>query len=513
MPVSFCKALSLMLLCLMPLHIVFAAEVDLQSRKEVILGGYYPAYPQVTMSSDAAKNTMITRGEYLAKMGDCLACHTNVKGGTPAFAGGLPIATPFGTFYSPNITPDKETGIGQWTEQDFIRALKEGRDPHGQNYFPVFPYVYFAKISEDDMRAMYAYFMSIPAVKQKNTPQPFPFNVPGARLSLWGWKLLFFYPNDQSVTYNPDESAAWNRGKYIVDGLGHCSMCHTPLNVLGSPKQKYYLTGGFVDGYWAPNITKYGLHSASHAEVADVFSTGQLINRAGPVAGPMADVNHNSLQYLTEEDRLAIATYLKTVISEETLGVSPSDDPPTLRRGKQVYLKACDVCHQSGMMSAPRIGDAANWYRRLKDNGLTTLYQRTIHGYNSMPVKGACVTCSENDLISAVNYLLNASLTRSQWQDVQRGGARKYPANGKTIYEENCAICHDTGKQGAPQLGNKAQWQSLLEQDVDVLVKQAINGPDHPKNAGCDTCTTGEVLEAIKYMIAQSKTEGNYSLW
>src|SRR5690606_35738320 len=106
----------------------------------------------------------------LAKMGDCIACHTDVKGGTAAFAGGLPIETPFGTFYSPNITPDKETGIGKWSEADFIRALKEGLDPQGRNYFPVFPYVYFSKITDDDARALYAYFMHIPAVKQKNKP-------------------------------------------------------------------------------------------------------------------------------------------------------------------------------------------------------------------------------------------------------------------------------------------------------------------------------------------------------
>lgn len=494
---------------------VFAAsQVDLSSRKEVLLDGYYPAYPPVTLTSDPVKNALIQHGEYLAKMGDCLACHTNVKGGTPAFAGGLPIATPFGTFYSPNITPDKETGIGKWTEQDFIRALKEGRDPHGRNYFPVFPYVYFSKISQEDARAMYTYFMSIPAVKQENISQPFPFNVPGARVSLWGWNLLFFFPHDNEIVYNPDESALWNRGKYIVDGLGHCSMCHTPLNVFGAPKQDYYLTGGFVDGYWAPNITKYGLHSATHTEVADVFSTGELINRAGPVAGPMADVNHNSLQYLTDEDRLAIATYLKTVISKESLGVSPSSAPPTLRRGKEVYLRACDVCHQAGAMSAPRIGDGHNWYMRLKESGLTGLYRHTFHGYNSMPVKGACVMCSENDLISAVNYILNASLSRSQWEDLERGGAQKYPANGRVVYDENCSACHNTGVDGAPKLGDTATWQVLLGQhNVDVLVENVLKGKAHSPNGGCEACTTGEVIEAIKYMISQSKTKGNYSLW
>lgn len=479
---------------------------------EPLIDGYYPAYPP-TAPTEGDQQELVKRGEYLAKMGDCIACHTNVKGKTPAFAGGLPINTPFGTFYSPNITPDKETGIGNWTEKDFIRALKEGRDPQGRNYFPVFPYVYFSKMTDDDARALYAYFMSIPAVKQKNKPLPFPFGVPGARFSLWGWNLLFFFPEDNDVPYDPQHSPAWNRGKYIVDTLGHCSMCHTPLNIFGAPKNRYYLTGGFIDGFWAPNITHYGLRSASRYEVADVFGKNQLINRAGPVAGPMAEVNHNSLSNLTEDDRVAIATYLKTVVSEEPLGVEPSESQPTLKRGKQVYVNACIICHQEGKMGAPLNGDGANWYRRLKASGLTGLYRHAIQGYNSMPVRGACVTCSDNDIIAATDYILNQSLSRSQWQDLATGRAAKYPSNGKQVYEENCSMCHNEGKQGAPKIGDKAIWQPIIAKNMDVLIEQTVNGEYHPKNGGCKHCTTDEVIEAIKYMVSQSKTEGNYSLW
>ncbi|STX40384.1 cytochrome c [Legionella donaldsonii] len=491
---------------------LWAAEENSSEPMDPLIEGYYPSYPPTTPAS-GVQEELIKRGEYLARMGDCIACHTDVKGKTPAFAGGLPINTPFGTFYSPNITPDKETGIGNWTEQDFIRALKEGRDPQGRNYFPVFPYVYFSKISDDDARALYAYFMNIPAVKQKNKDLPFPFGVPGARFSLWGWNLLFFFPEDNDITYESDKSPAWNRGKYIVDGLGHCSMCHTPLNIFGAPKNRFYLTGSFIDGYWAPNITKYGLHSASHYEVADVFAQGQLINKAGPVAGPMAEVNHNSLTYLTEEDRLAIATYLKTVVSEEPLGISPSESQPTLKRGKQVYVNSCIICHQKGEMGAPLIGNGANWYMRLKNSGLTGLYRHAIHGYNSMPVKGACVTCSDNDILAAVDYILNKSLSRSQWSDLAAGGSKKYPSNGKEIYNENCSMCHDSGKQGAPKIGDKAIWEPLIAKNMDVLIENTIKGEAHPKNGGCKHCTTGEVIEAIKYMVSQSKTEGNFSLW
>lgn len=508
-PIVFCVLFLLFLGC----EPLYAVETMLGTKKvEPLIDGYYPQYPP-TREATGVEKKLIERGEYLARAGDCIACHTDVKGGTPAFAGGLPINTPFGTFYSPNITPDKETGIGNWTEKDFIRALKEGRDPKGRNYFPVFPYVYFSKISDEDARAMYAYFMSIPPVNQKNKPLPFPFGVPGARFSLWGWNLLFFFPDKGEFKYRPDQSPEWNRGRYLVDGLGHCSMCHTPLNLFGAAKKRFYLTGGFVDGYWAPNITTYGLESASRFEIADVFVKGELINRAGPVAGPMAEVNHNSLSYLTEEDRLAIATYLKTVVSEEPLGLPPSEAQPTLKRGRQVYVNACIICHQKGELGAPRIGDGANWYMRLKSTGLSGLYRHAIHGYNQMPVKGACVTCSTNDIIAAINYILEKSLTRSQWSDLISAGSTKYPTDGKTVYQTSCSVCHDDGRLGAPKVGDKRAWRPLIQQNMDVLIENTLKGKHHPEHGGCKLCTTAEVIEAIKYMVSQSKTEGNYSLW
>lgn len=471
---------------------------------------FYPEYPP--LNPPPGKEALAKEGEYLAKMGDCIACHSDTKKGMPAYAGGLPLNTPFGTFYSPNITPDKETGIGNWTEQDFVRAMKEGRDPAGRNYFPVFPYIYFAKMTEHDARALYAYFMSIPPVKQENKSMPFPFNMPGARLGIWGWNLLFFFPEGNTINYDTNQSPAWNRGRYIVDTLGHCSMCHTPLNLLGGPKNRYYLTGAFVDGYWSPNITKHGLSSADPHEIANVFKENQLINNAGPVAGPMAEVNHNSLSHLTEEDRLAIATYLKTVVSEETLKVGPSTKgQSTIKRGRQVYVNSCIICHQNGEMGAPVIGNGSSWYQRLKTNGIVGLYRHAVDGYNSMPVKGGCVTCSDNDVIAGVDYLLKRSLSRSQWQDVVLGDTRKYPSNGKAIYDAHCAQCHNDGVQGAPKIGSPV-WKTLAAKNVDVLISNTINSKKHPKLAPSENCTTGEVIEAIKYMLSQSDV-GNYSLW
>jgi cytochrome c5 len=398
----------------------FAEGAAPESQGIVVLDGYYAAYPKTNPGVDAAEDELIHRGEYLSKAGDCIACHTNVKERVPAYSGRLPIETPFGTFYSPNITPDNETGIGLWTEADFVRSLKEGHGPNGKNYFPVFPFVAFANISDEDDHALYVYFRHIPAVHMENRSLPFPFSLPGARFTLWGWNLLFYYPNTR-FTPDPAQSSEWNRGKYLVDGLGHCSMCHTPLNPLGANISRYYLSGGFIDGYWAPSINKAGLEGVGIEEIADVFAKNQLLNQAGPVAGPMSEVNHDSLRYLTREDQLAIAMYLKTVESEDKYALAPSNEPPNLRRGKQVYTQVCSICHQRGEMGAPIIGIAANWYQRAQQSNMDGLYQHAIKGYNSMPIKGACVTCSDNDIKAAVDYILESSLTNAQRSNLERG--------------------------------------------------------------------------------------------
>lgn len=511
---SFSKKIIANLICL-TLASAFSASICANNQPALkLVDGYYPEYPPMQTTSPEHEE-LVKKGEYLSKMGDCISCHTNVEAGTSAYAGGLPIATPFGTFYSPNITPDKETGIGSWTKEDFRRALHEGKNPQGENYFPVFPFVYFSNVTDEDSDALYAYFMSIPAVHQKNTPLPFPFNMPGARFSLIGWKLLFFYPNKKTTLHDNNKSPAWNRGKYIVDGLGHCSMCHTPLNPLGATKDKYYLTGAFIDNFWAPNITKLGLASASRHEVAELFVKDELLHTDGRVAGPMAEVIHNSLQYLTASDRLAISTYLKSVESVEPLGVPASKEAPNLRRGKEVYLSSCIICHQDGKMSAPIIGNGSSWHNRLQTNGLKKLYENAIHGYNSMPIKGACVTCSNNDIISAVDYILDKSLSRSEKLNLtkEKESQKQHVTSGKQIYEEHCAACHDDGKNNAPIIGDSKTWQPLIKQNFDVLVKNTLNNKKHPKHGGCAKCETSEVMDAIKYILNQSQTEGDYILW
>ena len=361
---------------------------------------------------NAAQPSQRDRGAYLAKMGDCFSCHTSAH--YPDFAGGFPLKTPFGTLETPNITPDNDTGIGRWTKAEFAQALRQGRSPKGEHYFPAFPYPYFSTMSDEDIDALYAYFMSLPPVHQVNKPLHFPFNLPGARVLLGGWKVLFLPQKQHTPPEGPPPSSTWMRGRYIVDGLGYCGLCHTPLNKLGSPKERAYLTGAFVEGYWAPNITQANLASKSLQAITHVFQFDKRLHAPGKIAGPMAVVNHNSLRYLTKEDQLAIATYLKSVPSQ--MPSAPIDQPSKASRGQAVYARSCAMCHDAGATGSPRLGDQAAWTRRLSQQNLTQLYRHTIEGYRGMPAKGGCAACSDADLTAAVDYLLKQTLPPSQWK-------------------------------------------------------------------------------------------------
>ncbi|MGR9108438.1 MAG: c-type cytochrome [Gammaproteobacteria bacterium] len=502
------------------LAIFFASETEafhpIASGTELL--GIYPAYPVVNYRSQSDPEA-VRRGEYLAKIGDCIACHTDTRKDGPAFAGGLPIDTPFGTFYSPNITPDETTGIGRLTEKQFIRAMHQGILSDGSNAFPAFPYVYFNRVRIDDLKDLWAYLKAIPAVNKPNRGNTLPV-VLDWRILQYGWKILYFYPDRGYFKPDPTRSTAWNRGAYLVNGLGHCSMCHTPMNLFGAEQKKYFLTGAFIEGYWAPDITHYGLSTASRFQVADVFIDGELINKAGPVRGPMAEVNHDSLSYLTETDRLAIAEYLKSVESREPRNIPRqlSSQSP-LQRGEQVYENVCVICHLNGRVGAPRIGDEPNWEERVRVSGLATLYRHAINGFNKMPAKGGCLNCSDGDIIAGADYLIDHSLSDSFWESITNHGLKSREemtnlALGKKIYQENCRVCHAEGQLGAPRLADREQWKTLIRKNLDVLMLNTLKGVGNmPARGGCAQCSGSEVIAAVKYMVQQSLPEGNYSLW
>lgn len=472
----------------------------------------YPKYP-VPSIAPGVDPALVKKGEYLVKMGDCIACHTNSERDGKTFAGGLPFDTPFGTFYSQNITPDKETGIGNWTDAEFIRALREGVNPNGQNYYPVFPYVYFNRLSDDDILAIKAYLQSIPAVKQKNRPNkvPFPFSW---RFLQGGWKVLFFDFHKGQYKPDPTKSAKWNRGAYIVNGLGHCGMCHSPLNIFGAENLNKRLGGAFVNGYFAPNITSAALSKEKVSNIVKVFNQYEMLGGAGQVQGPMAEVDHDSLRYLKVEDLSAIAVYLKTVkpVKEKKMDLKGND------AGKEIYESKCSVCHASGAAGAPILGNVKDWEPRIKQ-GMNILYDHALNGFNSMPKKGTCMSCTDEQVKAAVDYLVDNSKTGSS-----EAGPKLAPTVapapdtsiqlGANVYKAKCAACHDTGILNAPIPGDIQAWKPLLAKGIDVLFINTIKGYEAmPAKGGCKTCTNAEVEAAVKYMANKSANNGNYSLW
>jgi mono/diheme cytochrome c family protein len=261
----------------------------------------------------AADSDVVARGAYLAGAAGCDDCHTDRAHGGRPYAGGLALATPFGTFYSPNITPDPDTGIGRWTDAQFLRAMREGVRPDGANYFPVFPYPSFTLITDEDALAIKAFLFSRPAAKEIDRPHDVPFPV-SWRFLQTGWKLLFFEKGPFRPA--PERAVAYNRGAYLVTALAHCGECHTPRNLLGAPDPSGFLAGtrDGPDGKKVPNITQdkeTGIGNWSENDIVGLLTDGHRPD-FDFVSGAMGEVVKNTAR-LTEEDRRAIAIFLKTV--------------------------------------------------------------------------------------------------------------------------------------------------------------------------------------------------------
>lgn len=489
------------------LGFILATNAHAQSAVPTKVIAEDPAIPYpVPNYGNGAQKALIQRGEYLAKAGDCIACHTDTAHKGKPFGGGYGIKTPFGLIYSPNLTADKETGIGNWTDEDFVRAMHDGISPSGSNYYPAFPFTSFTRVSKDDLLAIKAYLFSIPTVhhpKQENL-MGFPFSV---RFLQWGWKIMFFYPHSGLYKEDASKSAEWNRGAYLVQGLAHCGECHSPRNALGGIKYRYNLTGSFVDNYYAPDITKKGIEGLPTQEVVNVFIKDEKLRGAGKVGGPMLDVNHNSLRYLTQADLTSIVTYLQTVESDHP---KTHTGPVTAETGQNIYDTYCAACHEKGGAGAPITGDKTAWDPRLKQ-GMATVDTHAISGFNSMPPKGACTTCTNEEIRAAVTYMLD---------QLKSGKAIKSStapvvltlAQGKAVYEKNCASCHAQGKYGSPRVGDKKTWAPLLEYGLDTPIYKTIHG-DHPAiQQVCSGCSVPEIIAAVKYMATES-SNNDYSLW
>ena len=266
----------------------------------------------------SANAGMAARGAYLVRAGGCLSCHWDKKTGGQAFAGGLALATPFGTFHSPNITPDKATGIGAWSDEDFVRAVTQGQGVHGEELYPVFPYTSFSAMTVEDALAIKAYLFTLSPVSapRRDDAIAFPFSW---RALMKGWKLLFF-DGARPLANDPSRDAAWNRGRYLV-AVGHCGECHTPRNFLGAAIASQALQGNPS----GPNGWKVPALAGAKAQNFDAWSVDEIAeylkSGAKPdfdlAQGPMDEVIQDGTKHLTDEDRRAVALYLKSLDAQQ----------------------------------------------------------------------------------------------------------------------------------------------------------------------------------------------------
>lgn len=295
-------------------------------------------------TTESPRQSRVSDGEYLARAGNCLSCHTPVGEKSPA--GGRGISTPFGTVYSSNLTPDFETGIGRWTSDQFHAALQQGVAPDGRLLYPAFPYPHYRHLSRDDSDAMFAYFRSLPPVYRRARPHAlrFPFNTQWA---LWLWRTLFL--SDTPLDEAPDRSQDWHRGRYLVEGLGHCGSCHGDRNALGGMRSGRELAGGpMPDGqWWAPSLRPSRTSSERQA-LRELLSSGTTAHQVA--TGPMAEVIRSSLQYLSERDIEAMLVYLDGIepvepTAERALPVSESLRKRQMQSGARIYQRECAGCH------------------------------------------------------------------------------------------------------------------------------------------------------------------------
>jgi mono/diheme cytochrome c family protein len=363
--------------------------------------------------AQTASAETIARGKALAEAADCAGCHTN----DPAqpLAGGKRIDTPFGAIYSPNLTPDRETGLGAWSGDEFYRALHDGIARNGARYYPAFPYPYFTKMTRDDVLAIRAFLATLTPVHNA-TPPPqlrFPLNY---RVVMRGWNWLFFRPG--TFESNPHKSEEWNRGAYLVEGAAHCGACHTPKNIFGADRRGQAFGGGLVQGWFAPRLdgtARSGLKSWSVEDIAEYLQSGR--NGKSHADGLMAEVVINSTSKMSDADVRAIAVYLKDLgpgAAEPDVAAPPAAQ---MADGERIYKGACIACHEADGSGAPRIypplpgnanlqsADPSSTLRIVLDGAQTVTTARAPNP-GSMPAYAGKL--SDQEIADVVNYIRNS---------------------------------------------------------------------------------------------------------
>jgi mono/diheme cytochrome c family protein len=373
---------------------------------------FYAALGCGDASAQAASPETIARGKALAEAADCAGCHTE----DPAkpLAGGKRIDTPFGGIFSPNLTPDRETGLAAWSDDEFYRALHEGVAPNGARYYPAFPYPYFTKMTRDDVLAIRAWLATLTPVRNP-TPAPqlrFPLNY---RVVMRGWNFLFFRP--ATFARNPQKSEQWNRGAYLVEGAGHCGGCHTPKNMFGADKGES-LGGGLVQGWFSPRLDaaeRSGLKSWTVDDVAEYLQSGR--NGKSHAGGLMAEVVVNSTANMSDADVRAMAVYLKDLPAGAPEPEVKPPPPAQMADGERIYRGACIACHEADGSGSPRIYpplpgnanlqsvDPSSTLRIILD-GAETLTTPRAPNSGSMPAYARKLT--DGEIADVATYIRNA---------------------------------------------------------------------------------------------------------
>jgi mono/diheme cytochrome c family protein len=335
--------------------------------------------------TDRQAYDQIERGRYLATLGDCTGCHTE-PGGKP-YAGGLALATPFGKILAPNLTPDRETGIGGWSDDDFVNALLNGIGPDGERLYPAMPYPYYTKMSRGEALAIRAYLDTLEPVRHEVEPNqlPFPFSI---RTSLRAWDWLFFTPG----RFEPvaGQSAEWNRGAYLVQGPEHCGVCHTSKNPFGGDETSHALEGGLLQGWVAPNLTgdpRVGIGGWSLEDVIDYLKTGH--NRITAAIGPMSEVIVDSTSQLHDDDLRAIAVYLKSLPQREEAPQPIADSDTAMRAGSAIFADQCGACHAPSGSGIAKLFPALKGSPAVQSKDPTNLIRIVLQGARSVATDGA----------------------------------------------------------------------------------------------------------------------------
>jgi mono/diheme cytochrome c family protein len=365
----------------------------------------------------AHADDVVERGRYLTLAGDCASCHT-ARNGAP-FSGGRVVGTPFGAIPAPNLTPDRETGLGAWNADDFHRAMHTGKGHDDASLYPAFPFTSYTKVTRADTDAIFAYLKSLPAVKRQPTETTlrWPYSM---RSLMASWRLLYF--EEGEYQHDPKQSAAWNRGAYLVQGLGHCNECHASRNSFGAMVKEPYLAGGIipVQNWYAPDLSmgpQGGLAGWTEGDVVALLKTGR--SARGTAIGPMAEVVLKSTQHLTDADLAAVATYLKSLPGRDAPAQreSAADARDLARSGQKVYTDRCAGCHAAdgrgkGDAYPPLDGNASvteptgiNAIRIVLNGGFAPATHDNPRPYSMPPFSQ---TLGDDDAAAVVTYIRQA---------------------------------------------------------------------------------------------------------